>query len=480
MLSEKLTSLLRTLTKYELNRFRKFLLSPYLNDQEDLTRLFEIVNEALRKDEQALPGLDKQTVWKALYPKKKFDDTHLRRLASDLTQAALRFMVEEARRQDPLGEALELQKILEKPELQKHLTGVERQIKRLLNEERGQSSEQYFAQFKMHDAIFSRASKIVATSGYAEKLLPADFYLECFYLTQKLKFYVAWLLYRDFRITEHAIPLIPGFWEYIEAARFKGIPLLAVYSKVIKCLIDQDDENHFHDLMADLEKYDEYLTKDDLRECYHIAQNYCALKISQGKIEYYREVFKIFRRGIDQKILLENGQLPEGVFKNIITASLGVGEYDWAERFIQDNVEYLPSNIRENARTFNLSYLYFHQKKYQKVIELLSNVEYSDVVYALGAKQILLRTYYESGEFLAMDSLIESFRIFLRRNKLISKNLKREYINFLNFLKKLSSLNVAGQLVIKLFQKRVSETKYVNSKKWLLEKIAELENNTKR
>ena len=227
--------------------------------------------------------------------------------------------------------------------------------------------------------------------------------------------------------------------------------------------------------MTNLEQFSNNLTKEDLRECYYIAQNYCAFKINQGKQEYYREVFEIFKRIINQDILLENGQLSEGVYKNIVTASLGVGEFDWTEKFIQEYSEFLPFSIRENARTFNLAFLYLYQKKYNEVIELLRNVEYSDVIYALGSKVILLRTYFESGEYLVLDSLIDSFRIYLRRNRLISKNLKREYINFLNFLKKMTSINLSNQQAINAFKKRVTETQYVNSKKWLLEKIEELQ-----
>lgn len=474
MFSEKLVSLLQTFSKYELNRFRKFLLSPYLNDQEDLTRLFEIVNET------PILGLEKETVWKSLYPRQPFDDAQLRRLASDLTQSALRFLVEEARKQDPLNEALDLQKVLQKPELQKHLASTERQIQRLLEQSEGKSTDYYFARFRNQWNIFNRASKMVATAGYTEKLVAADFALECFYLAQKLKLYVAWLLYKGFRVTEQEVPFAPGFWEYLQDERFDKVPLLRIYRNIIVSFTESENEAHFQELLSDLAQYSTELTKADLRECHYIAQNYCALKINQGKTEYYRKVFDIFKSMVEQNILVEEGQLPEAVFKNIITASLGVGEYDWTEHFIQRYAEFLPARIRENARMFNLAYVYFYQKNYEKVIEYLRDVEYSDVVYALGAKSMLLRTYYEQGEYLALESLMDSFRIFLRRNKVISKNLKREYINFLSLVKKLTAVTASDKKSITALRRRVTETSNSMPKNWLLKKIAEIENQTKQ
>lgn len=475
MFSDKLIALLQTFSKYELNRFRKFLMSPYFNDQDDLVRLFEIINKALRSEGQQASDLKKNDTWKSLYPNRKYDDAHLRRLASDLSQLALRFMVEEARKQDALSEALELQQILEKPELQKHLSGVERQIRKHLESMPGQSTWYYLSQFRLHWNIYNRASKVVATSDFMEKLAPADQSLEFFYVVQKLKFYVTWLIYRGFRSTQQELPVISGFWEHIRQPQFKETPLVGIYQNAILCLTEPSEEQHFKDFMSSLEKFSDKLTKEDLRECYYIAQNYCAFKVNQGKTEYYEVFFRLFKNIIRLGILLENGQVSEGVFKNMITISLRVGEFEWAENFIREYSEYLSPGIRDNARTFNLANLYSHQKRHNEVIELLRNVEYNDIVYSLGSKLILLRTYYELGEFMALDSLIDSFRIFLRRNKVISKSLKREYNSFLNFVKKLTTLDSSDQAAITTFQQRVMAVSTTTPKKWLLEKIEELQ-----
>jgi hypothetical protein len=205
-----------------------------------------------------------------------------------------------------------------------------------------------------------------------------------------------------------------------------------------------------------------------------MAQNYCALKINQGRTDYYNIYFELQKKVVQLGILLENGELSEAVFKNMVTIGLSAGEFNWTDSFIQQYHTFLPSNIRENARTFNLANLYFHQKKHQKVIELLQNVEYSDIVYILGAKLILLRTYFESKEHLTLYSLIDSFRIFIRRNKQMSKSLKREYINFLTFLSKLITMGSSRQKDVALLKKKITETQSVMSKKWLLEKVDEL------
>jgi hypothetical protein len=424
--------------------------------------------------------MDNKEVWQKLYPNKPYQDATFRRLSSDLNQMALRFLSAEARSQNPLAEALDLQRLLEKPELKKHLAGIERNITRLLEEVPGQSTEFYLAQFNLHNNIVNKASKHLSAAGFAEKLYNTDFFLECFYLTQKLKIYVAWLLFQGSRTTEKHIELPPSFWENLENERFKDIPLLIIYRQIVYCLTEPEEELHFKNFQFVLSKNKEALAKEDLREIYQITQNYCALKINQGQTVYYQDAFLIYKDMIERDLLLQKDQLSEGIFKNIVTASLRIGEFDWAENFINAYAIYLPANHQENARTFNLANLYSHQKKHYKVIELLQNVEYSDVVYSLSTKIILVRTYYELGEDLALDSLLDSFKIFLRRNKLISKSQKREYLNFLNFVKNLTIIDTSDTRKLAKLRVRIENASSITPKKWLLEKMDLISNRTKK
>ncbi|MBL7810525.1 MAG: hypothetical protein JNN28_22060 [Saprospiraceae bacterium] len=473
MISDKLVTLLQILSKVERNRFRKYLESPYLNDQPDLVLLFDVLDQAIR--EQKVAEWNKLQLWKRLYPVQSFNDAQFRRMCSDMNQLCLQFLAAESRKENPLAEALDLQRLLDKPELKKHMSGVERQIQRLLLESPGLSTEYYLTQFHLFNNTINKASKYLTVSGYADSLSFADYYLECFYLTQKLELYAGWLLFQGARASQKSLELPAGFWEMANQERFQDVALIQVYRQVVHCLLEPEEEAHFHQLLESLDSSSTQLSSRDLRKCYFIAQNYCALKINQGKREYYREMFEIFKKIIQQDLLLEEGSLSEGIFKNIVTVALGVGEFDWTERFIETYTPFLPSKIRENARSFNLSYLYFHQKKYPDVLELLRNVEYNDVVYVLGSKLILIQTYYELNEVMAMDSLIDSFRIYIRRNKVMSKTLKREYMNYLNFVKKLMDLKVSGQKATQKFRDQVMAGSASTSKKWLLEKIDALQ-----
>jgi len=123
---------------------------------------------------------------------------------------------------------------------------------------------------------------------------------------------------------------------------------------------------------------------------------------------------------------------------------LRAGEETWCQEFIERYRERIAPEFRENAYRYNLASFYFEQQAYTKALRLLQEVEFSDVFYALGSRVILLKSYFEMGDFSAMNSLCEAFKIYLKRNKTISRLQFNVYFNLVSFTKK------AGDLVQKV------------------------------
>ena len=161
-------------------------------------------------------------------------------------------------------------------------------------------------------------------------------------------------------------------------------------------------------------------------------------------------------------------------YKNIITNALHVKAFNWVENFIQKYTPLLPPADRDNALTYNLANVYFHKGEYEKVIGQLREVEYQDITYALGSKLMLLRTYYELNEIIPLDSLIDSFRIYLRRNQHISKEVKQQYMNTLRFTRKLLGIARYDQKSKEKIIEQIESCKTLVLKEWLLDKVGEL------
>jgi len=75
---------------------------------------------------------------------------------------------------------------------------------------------------------------------------------------------------------------------------------------------------------------------------------------------------------------------------------------------------------------------------------------------------------------LALDSLIDSFRIYLRRNKQISSEVRRQYQKVLRFVRKMFYLPPGSKEDVRKLKEELQAAEHLADKKWMLEKVEEL------
>ena len=474
MTSTKLTELLTTFGPADLQRFQKYLASPFFNENKDLVALYALlVQGPLDSKTDKTPS--KLGLWDKLFPKVPFDDVKYRRLNSDLLQLALDFLAYQQYKAHPVTPKIFLLHRLATTRLDKHFEGVARQALGELEKAGYQDADfhyfKYMMQRRQHEHMEHSGTKGPSFHFMEE----ADHHLDCYYLTKKLEHYCDALGYQNIRAEAADIYLFPDFLKQVENSPYLKEPAVKAYYLVALMTLQQEQEAYFSQLKKLLEEQAGLFRKKELQTLFIHLMNYCIYsKINNGRIDYYTELFSLYRIALEQEIIFENGELDPHHYKNIVTTSFYVREYAWAENFIQQYTPKLPRADQENALQYNLAQLYFHKGEFDQVIGQLREVEYQSIAYALGSKLLLLRTYYELGEDLALDSLIDSFRIYLRRNKLISKDIKQQYMNALRFTKRLASVAHFDEKAIQTLKIQIENCKALAVKKWLLEKIEAL------
>ncbi|MEZ4886695.1 MAG: hypothetical protein R3E32_18345 [Chitinophagales bacterium] len=464
----KLTSLLESLDVYEANRCRKFLRSPFFNEDERLVRLFDLLIPNTSKT-----PISKSEIWLQLEGETPYKDVKFRRWCSDLTKLVLQFLAQEIYQNTVMPEQLYLIEVVQTRNLEKFYHSSFQNAENLLSKQKHRDSVFFYHEFKLNEA---QQKQEFATKGHSEQ---TSFdvlmqHLDAFYLTQKLRYYCHWLNYRKVLRLEGdmQVPLMTELMQFIEANKVNQMPVVAIYYQIALTLLDDNDENHYHELKRLLEVHSHLFSSEEAWEMYGYALNYCIRKINSGA-EYLAELFGLYRVTLNKAVILNDGQLDHQHFKNMIAIALRLKQFDWVTDFIEIYQNKLPEKVRENAYTYNMARVYFSKKEWDRVIELLQQVEYDDVFYKLDSKALLLKTYYESGEWLVLDSLIDSFQILLRRNKEISKQHRSNYLNLVKFVKKLNSLTSNHPTKIKALKEKIEATKQVADKGWLLEKLEE-------
>lgn len=431
MKKSKVVRLLQSFERPELAALAQFLASPYYNEDENIIRLFDYL-QAFYPDFDAA-ALDKKVVFYHLFPNQAYDDKQLRYLISHLNKKMEQFIAVRTIEQQPYQLQLALLETLSIRGLQKNYRQVAHQLEQNLAASSAQSSDFFLTQLQWSEIKEQHFQRQRARRFDPDLQHFAD-HLDKYYYLNRLKIACAMLDRQTILQTEYALHLSENWIHHLEQRAFCGEPIIQLYYTIYQALLQESAENYFLILKDQIKEHNSAIAKEDLKDIYLFAINYCARKIRHGKENYVAEALQLYHTSIEQGLLIDKQGLSPWAFTNVVKLSLRLKQYDWIETFIQQYAPKLPESFRENALHYNLAELYYYTRRFVAAQEHLNKVAFSDLNYYLGARVLLAKIFYEMKEEETLLSLISSFTIFLKRNNQLSNDLKHTYLNFCQIL----------------------------------------------
>lgn len=475
MRNTRIYTLLAKLDKPMLNRFVKFIESPYHNRNEKVMALTHLLINKIKTPEK-LPG--KEEIWQLIFESNKYEDVKFRKLCNDVLERFERFLINEELNESNLLQSNLLLNSLKNNNLEeiveKHISKSTRQIEREID----QSSEFYLQKYLYERSLqnlktnYEKKADIKSyLSNYNYTSLSGD--LDSFYVIEKLRHATDILTWRKMYKTDIEIDL--GYSkQLIEKYDLEKNPAVKVYSLMYQVLSAENNDASYFSLKKTSKIHIDIFPDEERREVLDVLFNFCVKKINKGNQTYYHELLELYDWGIDSEIILVNNQLSPTSYRNYIVSGLRIKEFDRVERFILKKSDLLDSSRKENAVNFNLARLSFYKKDFEKVLDYLRLVNYDDIWYNLNSKNYLIAVYYELGEHMVLESQMDSFQAFLRREKSIQDSYRILHNNFVKFLKRIYKSNPKDKEQLLKIKSDIESEPQVINKPWLLEKIDEL------
>ena len=466
MHQSKLIALLRTFSTRELREFKDFIASPFFNKNQELVQFYLY----LKKIAPEFPHKKtaRQKVYQQVFPKRAYDEKHLNYLMSFTLKLAEQYIgYTKYQQAGILPSCHALSSCLER-NLEKHYQNIYTKTTQQLGKNSRRDSAYFYQQYLLSD-LADRHFNQQKIRRFDENLQHASDHLDAFYLISKLKYTCEMLDRQKTLSVNYHLGLITHLSAYLESHQEIHSPGIAIYYQIYLTLTAENGDRHFELLKELLQKHFDQFSSFEMKEMHLMALNFCIRRVREKDERYVKEAFELFRKSIEARFLYENDLLSPWTFKNIVKLGLRLKNYDWTEQFIRTYKDDLAVEIRENALHYNLADLYYYKKDYGLALEYLQKVEYSDVFYALSSKVMLLKVYYETQEEEALYNLIASFRIYLRRNKLISDTVRSTYLNFITLLNQLVKSD--GRQMEELHQ-RIEQTEPITDRNWLLRQIS--------
>ena len=397
-----------------------------------------------------------------------YDDGKMRHLMTYALEAIRLFLAWDDWKSDPGNIALHLCKALKKRGLESLFEKDYQRAIDALHTKPDRSAEHYF----QHYALESDAWQLYRAAQWRDghKLQSMADSFGTYVAINTLRQGCAVLSQKVSVEKQLVIPYLRETLNLVEQGLFADIPAVQIYYHCYRALTQPNDQQTFAAIKKHLEQVGEMFPDDELRDIYILAINFCIRQLNAGQREYIQEAFSLYRLGLARKVFLENAALSPFTYRNILNLALALGEWDWSLEYLHEFAQYLPAKDRDNLFRYSLATYYFRRPDHDRALELLRQVEFRDTLDNFDARRMLLRIYYDRQEYQALESLLDSFALYLLRHP--KAGYQREmYQNLVRFTKRLIKIRPDEKAKWQQMRTDIEGTKHLAEREWLLSQI---------
>ena len=465
MKKSKLIEVFTCMKKKDLRELGKFVSSPFFNQQPLIVQFYNYLYESII-DLKLIP--EKEKIFKKIYPGEVYNDVKIRLLMSDLSKIIEQYFTYKAFFEDEIKAKTKLAGVYRRNNLSKHFLKSINDAKALQENKPFRNAEYFDDRYLIQQEEY----QFLSTGKRTENLNLQEISntIDTTYLAKKLRQTCVLLSHQRVYKTDYDFGLLPDVINYIETSGLLSIPAISIYYYCYYSLVHPEQVTYFTTFKKLLFEHSEKFPLTEVRDLHILAINYCIKRLNEGISEYAQEGFELYKIGLENEYLIENKLLSRFTYNNIVAIALLMNENDWTDKFIVNYKNLLEKKYQESTFNFNKARLEYNRKNYDNALNLLQKADFKDLLNNLIAKTLLIKIYYELEAYNILESHLDSLQTFIRRKKVMGYH-KENYLNIVQFTKKLLTTNLYDSLEKEKLKNRIEKEEVLTEKKWLLEQL---------
>ena len=464
MNKSRVYELFNSLPKKDLKALKKWVRSPSFNQRGHVQALFDYFVGC--KEKKVAP--DRHAAFQKLFPQHPYDDHKLRLSMSLLLKCIEQYLVWSELTQDPVNKQIALASAYRRLKLPRHFEKSLSNARQMQQSSPLKNAEYYRDEYALQLEQYRYHSSQSRMKGLNLQAVQEN--LDIAYITSKLRQTCFAISHQVVYKQNYEFGLLPAILHNIQDQQYLDIPAISVYYYCYLALTQPEEQQHFEQFKTLIFQFQSYFPKDETRDLFLLAANYCIRLMNQGQKHYAKEGLSIYREGLNSNILLIDGILSRFTYRNIVAKAIITKEFNWAEQFINDYKNSLEEKYRESTYSFNLAWLEYERKNFDQALDLLHRSTFEDLLLNLSAKTIAMKIYYELEAHELLYSHLEAMKSFINRKQIISYH-KKNYLNTIKFTKRLLDIVVADDSVRLKLRKEIEKSAAVAEKSWLLKQL---------
>ena len=464
MIKSKLVKLLRSFLPSELRKFEQHLVSPASPVKEEVVNLLRFIRKQTVWNDTTL---DRLKAYATLYPDKKHDDQHLRHLQSSLLKAAEEFLLLRAAVSQPLKAQMEILKIYQQRKLGSSFDSKVKAFEKQLEKSSERHEEYYYHRYQFHQTMMYNIGGRAEEAHTLLQSMTND--LDLYFAVAKLRHACAVISHQKMFKKDYDLGLLEAVLSKVEEGPMQSEPAIQLYYHTYRMLA-QEDESAYRILRELLSDQSHILPETERRDLYLHTLNYCITHLNKGNKAFLRDIFLLYKEGVMNEVLMENGVLSPWTYKNIVSAGLKLEEIEWIEEFVEKYRSHLPVVHQPGFYQYNRARIHFVKEEFKEVSHLLQKVNIKDPFTMLAAKVLLIESHVESEKLELAEYALLNFLQLLKRKKGLTYH-KTGYINFAKMGLKLVQLDPQDAEAGPRLRQEVMDLEMLVERDWLLTKL---------
>lgn len=476
MRESKLTEMLKGISPVEFKRFGEFLNSPFHNKSKKILQLYDLISENyVEFDSNSITNED---IAKYIFAGENNKDQNVRTLISTFTGLLEEFLVLTSIMKNTIFDRIILLRALRDRNINKSFDMTSKDISDRLVKAFNKNIDYYYNDLTFKGITLNYHGKdldLNMDKNYLDMSESNDY----LFIVTKLKIVNTVLsrkilsggdIYKNFWGLDHIMNYIQSNIKAIE----KLHPIIYSEYRILMMMLNPDDEKQFKDLESHVSKNSSRFNEDELEQAYYSLSNYCVNKIALGEEKYINDLYKIHTNFEKLGFYEKNKDIPYVDFISVIICGLNIKDYKWVSYFFDKYKSNISHDTKRDTINLASSLIAFSTKKYKECIASLSKIGYKYTYFYLKSKEVLIRAYYELGEFESLVAAIDATKHYIKRHKDVLSIHYDRYMLFLNYVNMLIKLDKKQKPQIKEMMKKLDDDRNTIAREWLIEKIIEL------
>lgn len=486
MEKSELVNTLKVFSVPERKQLDLFLQSPYCTGVQDTTQELSLINYifGVLADGQSGNGrLDRHLLYRVIFPDREFREQTLSNLASSTLKLIRRFIEAEMLKRMERTER-EYSSVIQFLNEKGAIDLCEKYIKRL---ERTQKPE---ADWDNLDYYLNwRAEQVKSLFMGTHNQLTDDYNLRQSLVALKKYYLVEYLdtlttLFNQNRLTPILSPEERQAY-FSELENWSALPffqqhLVQLYLKALLFfhLDGRPAEEAFQEFMQLLEENKAHISLYHRKRLEAFAYNFCARRFNED--QYRNVLLHLFERWIEPERLNANASIFANEILSLVTVGLAARQFAWVEKFLMTYRDHIQGGQpSEDYYQFNLALLLFYQGEFDRARDIVVHLNLPELQYKYLSKTLEIKLFFEAGadEYELVESKLNSLNVALSRENKLTKERKKRYTLFVNFMMRLNRWRGQADPDMKWLDKIAEDLKSAQNTaewRWLTKKVEQL------